>query len=306
MYMTAHTYKELYRNLNVPLVNENEEITGWRKVDVNKYLLVSNKNAGKTDAVTHKPLAEDYNIQHSTNALDALGSKIKAHFAKPGAKIKVFVSTAELDERVFNTAGELLYRSQKAFWGKGSPEEIQITLQLAVRFKLVTPENLQQYCDDKTDRLAQGRIGLDCNGFVGNYLVHGFRGNPWDSEKAKDTHLASTGIRDIMSTLGPEVKTIDDIGMLETYVMGLVGADGQVINGGASWGHIVVTTPFTRPVVNSFPSYVPSIIMRVVESTGDVGITESDYVIQSVQKGIFTVWRGSKSQTMKVRMRPVK
>ena len=53
---------------------------------------------------------------------------------------------------------------QPPFSGKGSPEDCQIVAQMAVLLNRTTAANLQTYCDTN--------IGLDCNGFVGNYLWH--------------------------------------------------------------------------------------------------------------------------------------
>src|SRR5215475_5042678 len=50
------------------------------------------------------------------------------------------------------------------FWGKGSPEDCQVAAQLAVLTKRTTKENLARYCDQ--------HMGIDCNGFVGNYFFH--------------------------------------------------------------------------------------------------------------------------------------
>lgn len=52
----------------------------------------------------------------------------------------------------------------RVFFGKGMPECCKLALQLAAAFGLVEPTfaALQNYCDKY--------VGLDCNGFVGNYL----------------------------------------------------------------------------------------------------------------------------------------
>src|SRR5262249_23620245 len=59
--------------------------------------------------------------------------------------------------------------ARSAFMGKGSPEACRIVLQLARRWGLAP--NLQAYADSY--------LGLDCNGFVGNYLWHVVQKNPW-------------------------------------------------------------------------------------------------------------------------------
>ena len=55
------------------------------------------------------------------------------------------------------------------FSGKGAPQHCQLVLQLVHHFALAT--NLQEY--------AENNLGLDCNGFVGNFLWHEWRTNGW-------------------------------------------------------------------------------------------------------------------------------
>jgi len=52
----------------------------------------------------------------------------------------------------------------RAFYGKGSPEDCTIALKHALRYGRTQPEDLQKYCDNVA------RIGIDCSGFVNNYL----------------------------------------------------------------------------------------------------------------------------------------
>lgn len=303
--ITAHDYKELYRNLDVPIVDDKDVITAWRKVDVHKYLLSWKDNA--------QGEPEHYNIQSARNSLNQLYSKLHEHFAKAGASLKVYVGLRGHQEKTFNTFTDVWYYARKAYWGKGSPEEVQITLQLAVRFNLIQEARLQESCDEATDLNAQGMIGLDCNGFVGNYIEHGYRGKAWDENKAgHEGYMANTGIVSIMNTLGPEVKTIDDI-RFETYVMGLVAPNGQVIDRfwGNSTGHIVITTPFTFFIEAATAFFKErdnkrAIKMRVVESTPNAGLTESDYLVTGINDYVFKVWRGSTNSEMSVRMRPIR
>jgi hypothetical protein len=49
------------------------------------------------------------------------------------------------------------------FVGKGMPDDIRQTLRLAVRHGLAQKGELQKFCNNY--------IGLDCNGFVGNYML---------------------------------------------------------------------------------------------------------------------------------------
>jgi len=126
------------------------------------------------------------------------------------------------------------------FAGKGSPEACQAVLQLANYWGLAP--DVQAYADDK--------LGLDCNGFVGNYLWH--LKYPWTNLGAGNHDLGPdspirTGYFDHY-----QPRLLDRWESLDTsrmYIMMEVGKDGAVINGGggaADAGHIVITEPNQR------------------------------------------------------------
>jgi hypothetical protein len=50
---------------------------------------------------------------------------------------------------------------QRVFTGKGAPEDIRNVVRLASRFKLIDAKTVDKYCTTN--------IGLDCNGFAGNF-----------------------------------------------------------------------------------------------------------------------------------------
>ncbi len=50
---------------------------------------------------------------------------------------------------------------QRVFTGKGAPEDIRNVVRLASRFKLTDAQTVDKYCTTN--------IGLDCNGFAGNF-----------------------------------------------------------------------------------------------------------------------------------------
>jgi len=63
----------------------------------------------------------------------------------------------------FTIDGQAIQRGhiQRVFSGKGSPSQIRTAMWLATRVKRTTPEGVDDYCDKF--------VGLDCNGFVGNF-----------------------------------------------------------------------------------------------------------------------------------------
>src|SRR5215471_5004256 len=91
------------------------------------------------------------------------------------------------------------------FWGKGSPEDCQIAAQLAVLTKRTTKENLPRYCDQ--------HMGIDCNGFVGNYFFHvrNPSGQSWKAVAKDKVDLGPTSTMDQFVAAGQPVKSVDDI-----------------------------------------------------------------------------------------------
>jgi hypothetical protein len=238
---------------------------------------------------------------NTTSFLAEFGGKFKPfnNTKKDDAteEIKVFVKKADdtVETQVFKPAQwqKLYWIATQAIWGKGSPEYIQITLQLAVRFGLVTAEGLQAYCD-------AGKVGLDCNGFVGTYM---------NAVLGKNNVGANSPIDHIVLQGRPITKPeeIDDVSI---YVLGLVDGNDRVIPqfSGGQMGHVMITSPFYGGGMNTqlIGEYTDKKFYRrltVIESTGGNGLVESDYLILSHKpNGVFTVFRGVKQQPMRVRI----
>lgn len=180
------------------------------------------------------------------------------------------------------------------FAGKGSPEACQAVLQLADAWGLAP--DVQAYADSA--------LGLDCNGFVGNYLWHVKNGNPWTNLGAGNHDLGPdspirTGYFDHY-----QHRLLDHWEALDTgkmYIMMEVGTDGVVINGGTGdpnhAGHIVITEPNQR---NERPGADPAktFAVKSVEATGGhtpEGLWESWYTCRSYDSRtkIFSIFRES-------------
>jgi hypothetical protein len=227
-------YASRYLSLPVPVVAD-EKVTGWDLVRLDRYVLVTglDKDGGMVWDKFHPD---------NKTALNAMLSQLRAHFAKTGATLTVHVTERDgtRAHTEFDAWFPLWYYARKAFYGKCSPEEAAITLQLAARFNLLKGLGLQGYCDKY--------LGLDCNGFVGNYLVHGRKGLDWELAEppnAKDDYLANRTIDAIIKQTATAVTKIEDLKPTGSYLLGLVGPSGRVIpqTEGDMFGHIVVTQP---------------------------------------------------------------
>ena len=293
--MSPIAYQQQYWELQVAVVQD-EKVVSWQPVVLNNYVLIVG---------TDKAGALIWDRDHTNNqaAHDALLGKLWEHFGRTnqkGATLTVHVKAADgsRDHTEFDRWQDLWFHAQKAFMGKGSPEEAQITLQLADRFGLLGGGDLQAYCDKY--------LGLDCNGFVGNYLSRGRPEKAWDADPPGTAYLANTDIANIISRTCAQrpVATADEIVPVNSYVMAMTDANGRVIarfgpNG--SVGHIFITLPGYRaeaiyPFDGKFPyekrAKVPT--LQAAESTGGVGLTLNKcQIVSATPDGVFMVKRYS-------------
>jgi hypothetical protein len=290
--MTPLDYLKRYWNLEVPIENE-QGTTQWITIKVACYRLGDMKESRE-------------------KFLD----KLRPNLNDKGEMVKVKVkSVYGEEEKTFQSRAEIAPFVAAPFMGKGSPEDMQIVLQLAVRYGLIgkTQQEIQNYCDEKQGKTQMGKnIGLDCNGFVGNFLWHTVGGHPWIDKPAnsKESHT-STGIKSLLRNVGRQIKTMEDLVFNGIYVMGLVNDAGNVIDRkeGKKQGHVVISQPLTLkakslyiPIFGWKYGEFPS--LQVVEATGrGKGLVESDYYILDVdKKGVFKVWRGSQQEQMSVQI----
>lgn len=193
--------------------------------------------------------------------------------------------------------GEARLAVNRAFNGKGSPEDCETALQWAVEKGECPPgqANVQQYCDD--------HLGLDCNGFVDRFFRRG------------EAHLPS----EYVAGRSPTIRN-----SLDEVVRGdcLLWCDktGKVFAFSPD-RHIAlvertVLAASLRPkhIDNFESSFDVSRLsigrrIHVVESTGGLGPSESFYAVRAVKtdkKGrtIFQVFRPRKGTLSWVRIVP--
>ena len=188
----------------------------------------------------------------SSATRDPLWSDITSHMPKTSEfKIK----TIDGDEVTDTFSQNALWRHFKqSFVGKGSPEQAQIAIQLVYRY-----HKAKTTLDDF---VAKNFIGLDCNGFIGNYFQRVIQGSTtWDNQKNDVDPGPNSWMQDLMSLPG-STGVLKDLTRMDAnagYV--LVMADsgsGAVIEPTkavaatdttaatpAGYGHIMLTQPGT-------------------------------------------------------------
>jgi len=305
-------YARKYRELEVPIINDDNEITGYEKVNFNKYRM----HQGWRDGVFPPGQME------FVNAVNTYASNLY----KQGKRLRVNVRNI-WDTAIFLTPdnyrdplyNSIITRAVQAFSGKGSPEDVQLTLQLAARCGGAT-KGLQQYCDEKVDTYS--RLGLDCNGFVGNYLCYRDSKFSWHFSTI-DTNPpihGNMGINTICNLLGAKpVSNVNEMLIPRMYVMAMVDKTGTVIDGGwETVGHIMVTQARHwgfSPVPAAPKEYLGKHYLSYlgVEATPGVGLADFKYSILNIVNsgkseptdGVATVWRDKVFGHIPVKIYPV-
>jgi hypothetical protein len=287
--MTPLEYAHKYRNLEVFFIDPDAKHLSGQLQPPGEWRTVS---------VTH------YRLGLEGDAKEKFMRKVRPHINEKDESITVWVKTIHgaVESRTYTSRKQLAENAVDAFYGKGCPEEVQVTLQLAVRYGVVSKEGIQAYCDE-------GNIGLDCNGFVGNYIRHVLQGHEWYRDAGKKSkELDASSLIQSMMRWGHPVTKLEEIvaSPQRIYLMALVNSQGHIL-GHNPIGHIVITEPNSLNSQVSYNSQELSTTtsVRVVESTGaqKLGLTDSTYSFLNVDnQGIFTVRRGVNDKKMSVKI----
>jgi hypothetical protein len=215
---------------------------------------------------------------------------IKKNFTKP-----VTVKVANMwghDEELTLNAEQARFHYSFPFVGKGSPEQVQIAMQLVYRFRRVAT-TIEQFAD-------RDFVGLDCNGFVGGYFQKVVQGQDWKTANPnKDP--GPTSYMSQLHTLGTEVADFKDLDPAGTYIFTWCRGDGTIIDPvGGGYGHVMITEP------NTLKGAPGTQTIKVVEATPPK-LREIDYTIRSSKalskkSAMFLVERGKPTDQMWVRV----
>jgi hypothetical protein len=228
-----------------------------------------------------------------------------------GAKVKVkTIDGQEVTSDLLNQT-QLWNLFRFPFAGKGSPEQVQATIQLLYRFR-DNKSTVEQFAGGVGTQNQYNFIGLDCNGFVGNYLQRVYwKKYGWlDQNNSKDPGPDTT-IRDLFLDNTTPVYNLADFAASgqSIYLFAFCSDDGKIYDHGDGpdgAGHIMITDPDLKAYSKD------EVRITVSESTAaDIngskgGPATSDYLIKGVVKAgdkakrigaVFSVWRGG-NQTL--------
>ena len=275
-------YKARYENLTVAGSAD--------KIKVRKYRLAS--------------MAQFYDPAGTTKFIDALSKntddiELQVDTDNGPKQVTLYSKKSKTPAGSFN---EWAAMARYTFKGKGAPEHCQLVLQLADHWGILEG-SMQNYADKY--------LGLDCNGFVGNYLWHIWTAKaddatrPWTNlgvgnhDKGPDC-----GISGYLDPPRRYVSNWNDLNPTLSYVLGRVNTTtNRVIDGGGTTldhiGHVVITEPGVMMAkrING----VETTGLRAIESTGgavDPGLSDSWYFLKnpSITKPanqVFVIFRES-------------
>ncbi len=265
--MTPTQYKARYEKLVVPLANG-----GATTIRLNQYRLRSlNYNEAAANAFLNRLDRGGVDIELRVDS----GPEVFriAHRLSDGSTTVNQMTRSgpgPVDTAVLKNVRLI---ARYVFAGKGSPEHCQIVLQLVDHWKLA-PLGLQAYADSA--------LGLDCNGFVGNYLWHVRRGRPW-TDQGLDVNEGPDSLIPQYFIGKTAIAHWEDMKPGRSYILGRVSSLGAIIEGGgsaANAGHIAITEPgrFRTPDASRPPG------IYVVESTAahTPGLWESWYSLKGM------------------------
>jgi hypothetical protein len=291
--MGPREYASRYWDMEVPIINDDNELLKWQPIKFNKYRLYGWPNDVAPPGHSEFLSAVQTYATKLFKQGKALLLRVKNIWGEPH-----YISISTIEE-----LRKSWWKATAAFSGKGSPEDVQLTLQLAVRCGVVAKaEELQAYCDKKVDAYYS-RLGLDCNGFVGNYLQYRSDSKKWNWEAPKAQYGPDTGIKDLIGHFaGAAITDTEAMRSSRIFLLGLVDpATNQIINqysttGGV--GHIVITEPINWGSKAVYPPVPPQYLngryihYSTVESTPGAGLSASIYGILNINgSSVATVWR---------------
>jgi hypothetical protein len=255
-----------------------------------------------------------YHLGPPTPAQQQLWSALGDHFARQRRTNRSYRLTLTVNNAPFAIEDRERIRmpAVRPFWGKGSPEDCQVVLQLALLLNLTTAERLQSWAD--------ANLGLDCNGFVGNYLTHNLLGNAWWTADGSGDPGPSNTIDDLFRWVAGAhesgaVEDLDDLDSTRSYMIVRTDSAGNVIPGPHPVGHVALTEPgqFTASftsmdLTRANDRMLGNPALRTVESAGPVkGVGENwmVFVRPLRPKGVFEVNRDNIRKVDSVKLAPI-
>jgi hypothetical protein len=214
---------------------------------------------------------------------------IQYHFSKP---VEVTVMSIQgIPETTELKAKDAQMHFKAPFEGKGSPEQVQIAMQLVYRFHKAST-SIHQFATERHF------VGLDCNGFVGNYYQRIVKNQDWKTAEWWKGRGPESYMSD-MITWGQQMKTAEELKPDDTYILVWCDKEGTIFDPDPTSddptkaGHVMITQPKT---MSGSPG---DLKVKIWEATAadDGYLRPMDTVIKSASQkgniGVFAFERGT-------------
>ena len=247
-------------------------------------------------------VAGKYRIgMRDTTTKDSLWNAIRRHFRSESTlSVNVYVGgSSSITTYDFCSRDEIKFTALNAFWGKASPEEMQVTIELLDRFGVKARADLTQYCSSEN-------IGVDCSGFVGNYIARILGTTAWHTQVATGAVGPKMKSNAIFNSYPIRVRDVTELSPTKRYVLGYCNSNGTP-HGNSPTGHIVISDKPRQHQLTCIASDAGGQgslgRLSVSESTGGIGAISSEYSIREVvhagtSRAHFRVYRGSKASVL--------
>jgi hypothetical protein len=245
----------------------------------------------------------NYRLGYSTQD-EPLWRQVASHLDKLTTFVEVTVRNIWGGHEIaLLTPRELRRHFHQPFVGKGSPEQCQIAIQLIYRFHKAQ-SSIQHFLD-------RDFIGLDCNGFVGNYIqrVLGGVDVDWRTADNNKDPGPTTLINDLLRIQGVQnqIQDMKSMRSSDIYLFGFCDPQGHIYDPSKAdptgFGHLMMTQPGT---LMELPD---GLQVGVAEATasGQRKLRYLDnYKIKSFSKtingAVFQIERGNVADKMNVRI----
>jgi hypothetical protein len=286
--MTPREFMQFYRSLTVRL-DDNQLVT----VDVHQYL-INKKTKHHDPKAAHQMWLKishriDEQVKHENKehppAAGAEHSHVKqAGHPHHGHHKHSGMTRAKLIGAIDASITEGLLAAVSM--GKGSPSAIKVYLRLAVRYGFATSEGLQNFVDHY--------LGIDCSGFVSNYLVAVGRLAP---QQVVNTNARSYDVVTSRRRTVEDVKPLDilvwedhtHVAIIDSMLNPITVVEKVIHKPAHGHGHAHGHTANLSAVEYKSHRENPC---NVVESNGSHGLHEDEYGLMSVNSdGVFKVHR---------------
>lgn len=227
--MSPYDFMQQYRKMSVRLIDG----TVLNNIDVHEY-----RNA-KDYYTNTDSISDEHDVEAGMGAFKKLKNAVLKNGKKLGSKLyrcTFQVASSKPGQATTHFEDVALNRLEACYAGKGSPRAIQQALRLAQAYGFINASA------DSMNRYVTKYMGIDCSGFVTNYLRHLGR-KDMDPGKINSTAYRTLGTR---ITALNKVRAGDVMAWTDTNHVGVIDTDDFEVNLGPQKSVASITCDFVE------------------------------------------------------------